>query len=431
MRKFPSRDSRIASGIVSGAALAALTFFTGSASAQYYPRNGDQFYERYERYPRRGDTYERRPSRKVLGYPFDRRSGEPRVHHPRRERAEPKVDVTKLWDKTAKGPYQIVVSIASQRIYLYGADGLIGESKVSTGMRGHSTPTGVFSVIEKDYFHRSNIYSGAPMPLMQRITWSGIALHEGVLPGYPASHGCIRMTASFAKSLWHTTQRDTRVIVAHTNVAPVEIASPKLFKPIDRPTEKIASASSLAKEAIHDDVQLVTDTASADPATTPALSPDAEIVKTAAGERTFYKAPVPPARKGLVSAFISRKTGKLYVRYANEPLFETPIEIKDRDHPIGTHVFTAMAVRDGGKEMKWNVFSIPTHAATEPEARKKSSRKVADISEKTVIPAEPQTAASALERVDIPKDAAERLTISDYGISEETGEGTDFVILTR
>jgi hypothetical protein len=124
-------------------------------------------------------------------------------------------------------------------------------------------------------------------------------------------------------------------------------------------------------------------------------------------------------------------------------LFETPVEIKDRDRLIGTHVFTAMAVREDGKAMNWNVISIPTHTpAAEPEARKKSSRnKVADISEKTVIPAEPQTAASALDRVEIPKDAAERigellspgasLTISDYGISEETGEGTDFVILTR
>jgi lipoprotein-anchoring transpeptidase ErfK/SrfK len=96
----------------------------------------------------------------------------------------------------------IIVSIPKQRISVYGAGGFHRQGAVSTGTAGFPTPTGVFSVIQKNRHHRSNIYSGAPMPFMQRITWSGVAMHEGVLPGYPASHGCIRLTHQFASELW-------------------------------------------------------------------------------------------------------------------------------------------------------------------------------------------------------------------------------------
>ena len=91
------------------------------------------------------------------------------------------------------GPVLAVVSIAKQRIQVYGSTGLLAQSPVSTGMAGHRTPPGVFSILQRSRFHRSNIYSDAPMPYMQRLTWSGVALHAGVVPGYPASHGCIRL----------------------------------------------------------------------------------------------------------------------------------------------------------------------------------------------------------------------------------------------
>ncbi len=121
----------------------------------------------------------------------------------------------------SKGPLQIIISIADQRISLYENGTLIAHSSVSTGVERHPTPLGVFSVIGKQKWHRSNIYSGAPMPYMQRITWSGIALHAGDLPGYPASNGCIRLTHDFAIRLWHLTKRGTRVIIAPRDVRPV------------------------------------------------------------------------------------------------------------------------------------------------------------------------------------------------------------------
>jgi hypothetical protein len=129
------------------------------------------------------------------------------------------------------GPIVAIVSLADQRIHVYGGDGLLAQSRVSTGTRDYRTPTGVFSVIQKRRYHESNIYSGAPMPWMQRITWSGIALHGGVVPGYPASHGCIRLTYDFAPRMWDMTKVGARVIVAPHGVEPVPIAHPRLPVP--------------------------------------------------------------------------------------------------------------------------------------------------------------------------------------------------------
>ncbi|NPU14670.1 L,D-transpeptidase family protein [Bradyrhizobium sp. 83012] len=127
-----------------------------------------------------------------------------------------------------QGPITIAVSISKQQLKVYDANGLFAEAPVSTGMKGHSTPMGVFSVIQKQKFHRSNIYSGAPMPFMQRITWSGVALHAGVLPGYPASHGCIRMPASFAPRIYGWTRMGSRVLVTPGEVAPASFSHPLL-----------------------------------------------------------------------------------------------------------------------------------------------------------------------------------------------------------
>jgi lipoprotein-anchoring transpeptidase ErfK/SrfK len=120
--------------------------------------------------------------------------------------------------KRSYGPLLAVISLRKQRISVYGREGLITQSVVSTGQPGHPTPAGVFSVIQKQRFHRSNIYSAAPMPFMQRITWSGVALHAGVVPGYPASHGCIRLTPGFATELWGMTKVGARVVIAPDDV---------------------------------------------------------------------------------------------------------------------------------------------------------------------------------------------------------------------
>jgi lipoprotein-anchoring transpeptidase ErfK/SrfK len=127
-----------------------------------------------------------------------------------------------------QGPLIISISIAQQKMRIYDANGFFAETPVSTGMPGHPTPMGVFSVIQKHKFHHSNIYSGAPMPFMQRITWSGVAMHAGVLPGRPASHGCIRMPMAFAMKMWNWTRMGARVVITPSEITPGSFSHPLL-----------------------------------------------------------------------------------------------------------------------------------------------------------------------------------------------------------
>ncbi|MEZ5828054.1 MAG: L,D-transpeptidase family protein [Hyphomicrobiales bacterium] len=132
-------------------------------------------------------------------------------------------------------PMTLIVSLKEQRVDVYRGMSLITTSKVSTGKPGHATKAGVFSILEKQRYHRSNLYGGAPMPWMNRITWSGTALHAGVVPGYPASHGCIRLPYSFAPRLFKITTVGEHVIVAKSRVAPKLIEHPALFQPLPLP----------------------------------------------------------------------------------------------------------------------------------------------------------------------------------------------------
>ncbi len=109
----------------------------------------------------------------------------------------------------------IVVSLPLQQAYVFDDGELVASSPVSTGKKGYETPTGTFPILQKKVHHRSNKYDDAPMPYMQRLTWSGVALHAGRVPGYPASHGCIRFPKSFAKKLYDLTDFKTRVTVSH------------------------------------------------------------------------------------------------------------------------------------------------------------------------------------------------------------------------
>jgi lipoprotein-anchoring transpeptidase ErfK/SrfK len=161
---------------------------------------------------------------------------------PRRQKTRRPLAKTEAAEKETgakpQGPLIIAVSIDKQKVRIYDANGFFAESPVSTGMKGHSTPMGVFSIIQKHKFHHSNIYSGAPMPYMQRITWSGVAMHAGVLPGYPASHGCIRMPMAFAMKMWNWTRMGARVIVTPGEITPANFSHPLLVaqKIVPQPT---------------------------------------------------------------------------------------------------------------------------------------------------------------------------------------------------
>ncbi len=132
-----------------------------------------------------------------------------------------------------QGPIVLVVSLPEQRAYVYRNGVLIGASTVSTGKKGHETPTGVFTILQKHEDHYSNLYANAPMPYMQRLTWSGVALHAGKLPGYPASHGCVRMPYEFAHRLFNETRTGLTVVVSDEEQFPTTVAHPGLASPVD------------------------------------------------------------------------------------------------------------------------------------------------------------------------------------------------------
>jgi len=126
-----------------------------------------------------------------------------------------------VWTETASAdPISIVVSIADQRAYVYRGAAMVAATSVSTGKDGKETPTGTYTILQKNKDHRSNLYNDAPMPFMQRLTWDGIAIHAGKNPGFPASHGCIRVPTAFAKKLFEVTGVGTTVTVTEASVDP-------------------------------------------------------------------------------------------------------------------------------------------------------------------------------------------------------------------
>jgi len=371
-------------------------------------------------------------------------------HHSRpgihRKRAHEGAEPAKADQSDApKGPLLIVISVADQAVWLYDDGTLIAHSSVSTGVPGHPTPLGIFSVIAKQRWHRSNIYSAAPMPYMQRITWSGIALHAGVLPGHPASHGCIRLSNSFAIRLWHLTKRGTRVIIARSQVQPVDIASPYLFvrKPkvasssSGSPGEAVAASNGNVVEMTPDDALAMSNAGKDAADSASVVAPQAV---TAPARATSKK--VEP-----ISIFVSRKLGKLFVRRGFTPLFDAPVTIEHPEEAMGTHVFTAMEFHNETDAVRWTVVSMPDELARRSDGGQDGARQVhrKDAKRRGTVdapaPPTPTRANAALERVKIPDDVADRISqlltpgssliVSDYGLSNETGKNTDFIVLTH
>ncbi|WP_110708379.1 L,D-transpeptidase [Salinicola sp. CR57] len=153
-----------------------------------------------------------------------------------------------IWggDDKRAGPMAVVVSLAEQRAYVYRNGILIGVSTISSGRPGYETPTGVFTVLQKDKDHRSNLYGNAPMPYQQRLTWDGVALHAGGLPGYPESHGCVHLPTEFARLLFDASNLGMTVVVAQEGQAPVSLVHPGPLSPIDAHTGADAGMPQLA-----------------------------------------------------------------------------------------------------------------------------------------------------------------------------------------
>ena len=391
-------------------------------------------------------------------------------HRPGRAETE---HVSKLpFGDIPKGPLQIFVSINQQKLHFYSDGTHVVDELVATGVPGHLTPMGVFNVVERDRYHHSNIYDNAPMPYMERITWSGVALHEGVGLGHQASHGCIRMPHDFAARLWQLQTMGMRVIIARPELHPTDFADPHLFVRREKPTAPSAALPQTLKTALtidlstktdagdppaaekHDDLVTgtVSEPAAAEPAqaTPPVLAEVLKVAVDAAAPKEDDPAATDPAGPaaqpadvtapiatddiplplskpaqlsggghGPIAIFISRKEGKIFVRQDFTPLFEAPVKIDRPQQPLGTHVFTALDYLPDHSTFRWNVVTLPPEAARGEQHWKYvkdawGRRKRELVQEPAAEPAQSappaETPQEALARITIPQDVMEQIS---------------------
>ncbi|MCW8056066.1 L,D-transpeptidase family protein [Agrobacterium tumefaciens] len=379
---------------------------------------------------------------------------------------------------------QILVSKSHQSLSLYENGEIIATSKVSTGKAGHETPSGIFSILEKRKYHESNIYSAAPMPFMQRLTWSGIALHEGKVPNYPASHGCVRLPSKFAKSLFGDTRTGVHVIITDRPVSLRFVQHPALFAPRDdaddgklllsdvelRPATFDAALGTV-EVAVNEKTQSLKPVAKArEPSplrilitrrgerekvmdiqtVLTRLGFDAGSADGYTGEMTISAINGFKRWKGLkttgpllTDAFVAAlyasagedhpPTGQIMVRQDFKPLFEAAIDIKDPEVALGTHFFEAVTVDRAAGTAEWNGVTLENHLPA--AARKRLGITV------TEAPGGFDQLSAVLSRLEIPAEIRSRIeqelssgssiTVSDISHQMETGAGTDFITVTK
>lgn len=299
------------------------------------------------------------------------------------------------------GPLVLVVSLEKQRLSIYSKGRFFESTTVSTGTSGDPTPSGVFAIIEKNEKHFSNLFGGAPMPFMQRLTMSGVALHSGHVTGRPASHGCIRLPHEYARHLFRATKLGARVIVSSDDPAPVDIANMSLLEPA-----RIAAATTLAAASAADASGALTDSPSppGPAARDPSIDPRTGRPK---GPLSLQRDEV--LRAAPVSILISRADGRVYVRHMFEPQLDAEIAIADPRRPIGTHVYTLNEIQPDGSGQRWSAVTVklvPRRAAAVRVLSGQRSRAARALGPAGVTGAvgegAPSSAAEAIERFQLP-----------------------------
>src|SRR5262245_31757794 len=223
------------------------------------------------------------------------------------------------------GPVVVVVSLIEQIAYVYRNGIEIGYAKVSTGKKGFETPTGVFTTLQKDKDHRSSIYNSAPMPYTQRLTWTGVALHAGGLPGYPSSHGCVHLPSAFAELLFQSSPLGMTVVISDDVKSPITVAHPGPLAPVDLKTGKPVDIRPLKEQDFRWE---------------PEKSP-----------------------QGPVSILISGAERRFFVHRNGIEIGRCKIVVNEPEKPLGTHVFVVtVASKDGGPD-QWIAVGIPGHAS--------------------------------------------------------------------
>lgn len=437
-----------------------------NAQRYYYPGGYGYFQPFYGNYqPRR--RY-RQPRRRYYPHRYKRRSAKVPATPP-------------SWapKETSKEPIQLIVSLPEQKVTVYQGGKALTTSRVSSGKPGYSTPSGMFSILQKNRYHRSNIYSGAPMPYMQRLTWSGVALHaSNSVPNRPASHGCVRLPHAFASQLFRFTEKGAHVVIANEkDVAPFEVThgnllqpsppAPKDFDQLEE--ERVAGANGIkakekkrstsplrilitrrtGREQIKDVQRLLNELSFGAGDVDGYMGPD-----TAKSIRRFQATYGLPADGMISQQFVERlyevadagqpMNGHLYVRQDFKPVFDTPVFVKGGEAPLGSHLFTAMHFDPSADEARWLAVTLKKGSPVNRYARYARRRKKNTIDDVVLTASEPaaSSAEEALGRVEIPTDVRKRLeemltpgtslAVTNDGISKETTpKGTDFVVLMQ
>lgn len=229
-----------------------------------------------------------------------------------------------------QGPVLVVVNLDQQRGYAYRNGVLVGWTSVSSGKKGFDTPTGVFHTLQKDKDHHSSVYNNAAMPYTQRLTWGGVALHAGGLPGYPSSHGCVHLPSAFAEKLFEISPLGMTVVVARGPTTPTELAHPLPVSPVDPRTGEVEHEPRLAD-----------------------------------GEAWRWTPEAAPA--GPLSLVLSRADARLVVLRGGVEIGRARVSIANPGEPVGTHAFVAQADAAGrgavaGAALRWVGVAVPGHA---------------------------------------------------------------------
>jgi hypothetical protein len=232
-----------------------------------------------------------------------------------------------------EGPIVVVVSLTEQRAYVYRNGVEIGYTTVSTGKPGHETPTGVFTILQKDKDHHSSKYNNAPMPYQERLTWDGVALHAGGLPGYPESHGCVHLPSKFSEELFGTTHLGMTVVIVNDKTAPFDVVHPAALAPVDATTGA-------------DDLE----------------------ARLQAGESARWQPDRSP--EGPVSLLISGADQRIIVLRNGVEIGRARLAVADPGKPLGTHAFIVKAGSGQGESVlvkgaaarDWISVSMPGYA---------------------------------------------------------------------
>jgi hypothetical protein len=280
-------------------------------------------------------------------------------------------------ERSEGGPVIVIVSLPDQRVYVYRNGVRIAASTCSTGKLGHQTPTGVFKILQKDKNHHSSTYNNAPMPYMNRLTWSGIALHAGQLPGYPASHGCVRLPKEFAELLFGVTKLGMTVVIADDKSQPEEVTHPGMV---------LGEYAAREFNAVDTAIKATEYSEGHD------LAPKSPSVVVSSADKSIHV-----FDNGALAA-----TGK--------------VEIQNPEKPLGERVYTLSGADDQSGLLTWQAAGVGASAKTTGEDSGAALRR---------IKADPSTREAIRKRLKF----GMTLVTTDQPADAKTRSGDGFVVL--